>query len=155
MAWHKGHLSEQEVWEQVTAVLKLQPSQCDSLWLDGFKRAYHEKPKMLALLERLKCQGYTTALLSNIEAPLANYFKQHPFKHIDHCFYSCDLGMRKPEKGIYQRVLQELSCRPETVMFIDDRGENVKAAISLGITGVLFRDCDDLKEQLLHYHIRF
>ena len=152
-AWHKGSLSEQEVWKQVSANLNVQNKIFDSLWLDGFKRAYKEKPEMFVLLKQLKHQGYTTALLSNIEAPLVSYLKQHLFEDIDRCFYSCEMGMRKPEKSIYVKTLQGLACQPEAAVFIDDRRENVNTAASLGIPSILFRNCEDLKKQLSRYRI--
>ena len=85
--------------------------------------------------------------------PLVNYFKQRPYEDIDQCFYSCEMGLRKPEKGIYEKTLQGLECRTEGAVFIDDRRENVDAAARLGIPSILFRTCDDLKEQLLRYDI--
>ena len=151
--WHKGSLSEQEVWRQVTADLKIQNTTFDSLWLDGFKQAYKEKSEMFVLLKQVKRQGYTTALLSNIEMPLVSYFKLFPFEDIDQCFYSCEMGMRKPEKSIYEKTLQGLGCRPEAAVFIDDRKENVDAATSLGIPSILFCGCDDLKIQLSRHRI--
>ncbi len=153
-AWHKGSFPEEELWQRVTTDLQIQYPSCDSLWLDGFKQAHRERPEMLFLLKQLKHQGYTTALLSNTEIPLVNYYKQHPYEDIDRCFFSCEMGLRKPEKEIYEKVLQELACSPEAVVFIDDRKENVDAATSLGIPGILFRTCDDLKKQLLRYSIR-
>ncbi|HEU5376643.1 MAG TPA: hypothetical protein VFV38_14500, partial [Ktedonobacteraceae bacterium] len=88
--WHRGTILEREIWEQVATDLGIPCPQCTSLWLDGFMQVHRERPEMLLLLKQLKRQGYTTALLSNIEMPLANYFKQHPFADIDHCFYSCE-----------------------------------------------------------------
>lgn len=152
-AWHKGSISEEELWQRVTTDLQIQYPSCDSLWLDSFKQARREKPEMFFLLKQIKRQGYTTALLSNTEIPLVSYYKQHPYEDIDRCFFSCEMGLSKPEQEIYEKVLQELACSPEAVIFIDDRKENVDAATSLGIPGILFRNCDDLKKQLLRYSI--
>jgi putative hydrolase of the HAD superfamily len=152
-AWHKGSLSEQELWKHVTTDLHIQNPPYDSLWLDGFKQVHREKPAMLLLLKQLKHQGYTTALLSNTEAPVMSYFKQHPFEDIDHSFFSCEMGLRKPERGIYEKALQGLGCQPEAAVFIDDRKENVEAATRLGIPSIVFRTCEALREQLLRYQI--
>lgn len=152
-AWHRGSLSEQELWKRATTDMHIQNQPYDSLWLDGFKQVRREKPEMLLLLKQLKHQGYTTALLSNIGAPLVSYVEQHPFEDIDRYFFSCEMGLIKPEKGIYERALQGLGCQPEAAVFIDDRRENVEAATRLGIPSILFRTCDVLKEQLLRYQI--
>lgn len=152
-SWHKGSISEEELWQRVTTDLQIQRSSYTSLWLDGFKQAYQERPEMFLLLKQLKRQGYTTVLLSNTEVPIVSYYKQHPYEDMDRCFFSCEMGLSKPEQGIYEKVLQELACRPEAAVFIDDRQENVDAATYLGIPSILFRTCDDLKKQLLRYSI--
>jgi putative hydrolase of the HAD superfamily len=152
-AWQKGILSEQELWEHVTTEVQIHNPPYNSPWRDGFKQAYREKPEMLLLLKQLKQQGFTTALLSNIEAPLVSYFKQYPLEDIDRYFFSCEMGLRKPEMGIYALALQGLECQPGDVVFIDDRSENVEAAIYLGIPSILFRTCVALKEQLLRLQI--
>jgi putative hydrolase of the HAD superfamily len=152
-AWHRGRLTESDLWQQVTADLPIHNPPYVSLWLDGYKQVCRKKPEMLLLLKQLKNQGYTTALLSNTEAPLVGSFRQLLGEDIDRCFFSCEMGLRKPESAIYERTLQELDCKPENVVFIDDRQENVDAAARLGIPSIVFRDCDDLKQQLPRYSI--
>lgn len=152
-AWHKGFLSEQALWAQATADLHIQNPPYDSLWLDGFRQGCRENPEMLLLLKQLKSLGYSTVLLSNTETSLTAYFKQRLHADIDRYFFSCEMGLRKPEPAIYEKVLHELECQPETVLFIDDRPENIEAAAALGIPGLVFRSYDALREQLAHYQI--
>lgn len=152
-AWHKGQLSEQALWKQVTADLHIQNPAYNSLWFDGFRQGCRENPEMFLLLKQLKSLGYTTALLSNTETPLIDHFKQRLLADIDHYFFSCEMGLRKPEQAIYEKMLQALECRPEAVVFIDDRRENIEAAASLGIPGIVFDSCAALREQLLPYQI--
>jgi len=152
-AWQKGELSEQSFWQKVTADLHPQNPPYISLWFDGFQHECREQPEVFALLTHLKAQGYTTALLSNTEMPVTGYFRQRLQADIDHFFYSCEMGMRKPERIIYEKVIQELECLPETVVFIDDRSANIEAARHLGIAGIVFESTDDLKQQLRLHQI--
>ena len=55
-------------------------------------------------------------------------------------FTSGHSGMRKPDLSFYRHVLEEIKLAPEEVVFIDDRTENVLAAKSLGINGIVFED---------------
>ncbi|HEY1348579.1 MAG TPA: HAD-IA family hydrolase [Ktedonobacteraceae bacterium] len=151
-AWHRGDLSEQDLWTQATADLHIQNPPYDSLWLDGFRRGWRENREMFLLLKQLKARGYSTILLSNTETPLTAYFKQC-LPDIDRYFFSCEMGLRKPEPAIYEKVLHEMECQPEAVLFIDDRPENIEAAAALGIAGLVFRSCAALREQLPHYRI--
>jgi glucose-1-phosphatase len=50
-------------------------------------------------------------------------------------FYSHVLGMRKPDREIYEYVLKDGGLDPEETLFIDDMEENVIAARGLGIIG--------------------
>lgn len=43
------------------------------------------------------------------------------------------MGTRKPERGIYEACLNALNVNPEEAIFLDDIGENLKAAAQLGI----------------------
>ena len=51
---------------------------------------------------------------------------------------SSDAGVRKPDRGIYERLLAQAEYRPSELLFIDDRAKNVAAAAELGIRGVVF-----------------
>ena len=45
---------------------------------------------------------------------------------------SCEVGVRKPEPGIYRLVEQGLKLPAESLLFVDDLGVNLKAARTLG-----------------------
>ena len=45
---------------------------------------------------------------------------------------SSDVGMRKPEPGIYKLVEQGLGLPGDALLFVDDLGVNLKAARQLG-----------------------
>ncbi|MGC9454691.1 MAG: HAD family hydrolase [Phycisphaerae bacterium] len=61
-------------------------------------------------------------------------------------FISHELGARKPEPESYHVVLQHLGESPENVVFVDDRTENVTAAVRLGMRGILVDDPADIRE---------
>ncbi|GMA39964.1 HAD family hydrolase [Mobilicoccus caccae] len=53
--------------------------------------------------------------------------------HFDELFFSCDLGVAKPDPRYFEAILDRLGHGPEGVVFIDDRLDNVEAARSVGI----------------------
>lgn len=53
--------------------------------------------------------------------------------HFDRLFFSCDLGVAKPNPDYFREILRALKRGPEGVVFIDDRVDNVEAASSVGI----------------------
>jgi putative hydrolase of the HAD superfamily len=62
---------------------------------------------------------------------------------------SCYLGLRKPEAAIYQRALDILSRPAERILFIDDRVENVDAAVDSGMKGIRFEGAESLRRELV------
>lgn len=58
----------------------------------------------------------------------------------DKVFTSGHAGMRKPDLSFYHHVLEEIQLAPEEAVFIDDKVENILAARSLGISGIVFDD---------------
>ena len=48
-------------------------------------------------------------------------------------YYSCRMGLRKPEKVIYERVIIENNLDPATTLFIDDLLPNLEGAQLTGI----------------------
>ena len=48
-------------------------------------------------------------------------------------YYSCDVGMRKPNDDIFRFVLQDAGIAPGETLFIDDLYGNIETANKLGI----------------------
>jgi putative hydrolase of the HAD superfamily len=63
-------------------------------------------------------------------------------------FTSCWLGVRKPTRHIYERVLGMTQSTPARTLFIDDRLQNLGPAASLGIRTVQFADAEKLRADL-------
>jgi putative hydrolase of the HAD superfamily len=78
-----------------------------------------------------------TAILSNIPRDVWHYLEgQHAWIRIpDVTTLSFRLGAVKPDPALYCRCLEALSVEPSKALYIDDREENVAAALRLGIRG--------------------
>ncbi|MEZ4808558.1 MAG: HAD family phosphatase [Flavobacteriales bacterium] len=98
-------------------------------------------PERIALVHRLK-EHYRVLLLSNtnaihvpaFEAILARENGISDFKAIFHgAYYSCELGMRKPDVDIFLHVLAQHSAEPARTLFIDDSIQHVIGARKAGL----------------------
>ncbi len=56
---------------------------------------------------------------------------------------SSAVGARKPEPAIYEITREQLGVAHEEIFFLDDIGQNLKAARALGWQTVLFAEADD------------
>ncbi|KAH8996493.1 hypothetical protein EDB86DRAFT_3077092 [Lactarius hatsudake] len=55
---------------------------------------------------------------------------------------------RKPELCFFKFVLDQIKAEPSSVVFVDDRSENVLAARSLGMNGIVFDDVQRVRQSL-------
>lgn len=78
------------------------------------------------------------AAISNEGRELAEYRINYGnlTSFIDDFFISSFLGYQKPDLAIYKVSLDITQTDPEEAIFIDDREENVKAALSLGFHAI-------------------
>ncbi len=93
----------------------------------------------VALIGDLAAAGRPLALLSNAPGELADAIGGLPIAaYFGHLIFSCQLKLAKPDPECYNRALARLGARPEEVIFIDDRSDNVAGAAALGLQAVHF-----------------
>ncbi len=121
-------------------------AQLDSVDLGGWARTNAD---MLDLIEEKKATGVRLALLSNAPHVQADSFERVAWTSgFEHVFVSARLGMVKPDRAIFEHVLEELGAPAEDVTFVDDRAANVDAAAELGINALLFTTVEELRARL-------
>lgn len=98
----------------------------------------------------LKRQGYHLYVLSNYCAYMkdANRECMEWLRYMDGTAFSCDVKELKPEKEIYQKLLDMYELDPKRSVFIDDRQENLDGAKKVGIGTVLFKDFRQAAKEL-------
>jgi putative hydrolase of the HAD superfamily len=93
----------------------------------------------VALIEDLAAAGLPLALLSNAPDELAEAISGLPVAaYFGQLIFSCQLKLAKPDPECYGRALARMRARPDEVIFLDDRAENVTAAAALGLRTVQF-----------------
>jgi putative hydrolase of the HAD superfamily len=61
---------------------------------------------------------------------------------------SCWLGVRKPQPVIFERALAIVQARPERVVFVDDREQNLAPARAQGYGTIHFTSAPELEKSL-------
>ncbi|MCG2714123.1 MAG: HAD family phosphatase [Candidatus Omnitrophica bacterium] len=146
LAFEEGKISPGKFYQQVKEMLdlKLSYESFVPIWNDIFFLS--PKNRMVYALANSLKANYKTALLSNINVLHYEYLKKNfpVFDVFHHLFLSYDLGVAKPNKLIYQKVIKELGIFPEEIFYTDDRAELVDSAVSLGIKGCIFSNYKQL-----------
>jgi|TARA_Y100000817_G_scaffold111548_1_gene87318 FMN phosphatase YigB (HAD superfamily) len=122
---------------------------------NAWKLLLGEEKNTVNILEALNKQ-YSIWLLSNTNPKHIQdeIEKRYLFPSlVNGAVYSFDVGVRKPEKEIYEIAMQRANANPQECLFIDDLLENIQAAKQIGIEGVHFISSEQLKQELVHLGI--
>jgi putative hydrolase of the HAD superfamily len=133
----RGEITEGEFTAMVQAQLPAE------IRLDGFSEIYfahlHPNEPMIDLMRSLRGRGFRMAMLTN------NVREWEPLWRaklpVDEIFEvvvdSAFVGMRKPDREIYELTLERLGdVRAEECVFVDDLDVNCAMASELGMTPV-------------------
>lgn len=146
-AYTRGEISCREFYEHSLEVLKtpVDFKTFKHYWNDIF----WENEGMDALLADLK-KHYPLYLISNTNKMHFDYIKKNfkILRHFKKTFPSHEVGARKPDALIYQRVLKAVKLKPENTVFVDDKIEFIKGARAVGMYGIRFRSPEQLVRDL-------
>ncbi|MFZ1087335.1 MAG: HAD family phosphatase [Terracidiphilus sp.] len=110
-----------------------------------------ESLAMVSWQRAIQQHGLLTAILSNMgDSVLEHILSKHAWiQRFNVLVWSYQLGIAKPDPGIYRYTLDQLGTLPEETLFIDDKRENVEAAQSLGIWSIEFSTVKQLRSDLI------
>jgi putative hydrolase of the HAD superfamily len=97
------------------------------------------RPEMVEALRRVKAAGYPTACLTNNVANDGQHTRPEVVEVMglfDVVVESSKVGCRKPETRFYEIACEMLGMTPETCVFLDDLGINLKPAKAMGMTTI-------------------
>jgi len=102
------------------------------------------------LLPELKKQGYRLFYLSNFPLDIFDEVKNgyYFFKYFDGGIISADVKCSKPDRMIYELLINQYSLDPKESLYIDDLEANVKGAESAGMQGLVTHGSDDISGEL-------
>ena len=120
----------------------------EPLWID---MVTPEIPETVHLLRVLRAKGVPCYALSNFgRETFVIAEATYPFlAEFDKRFISAHLGVIKPDPEIYAALEAEVPETPETLLFTDDKPENIAAAAARGWQTHLFEDAEGFAERLV------
>lgn len=91
------------------------------------------------LVRELKSKGYSLYILSNASVNFAEHAGQYDItQEFDGIVFSAVIQMLKPNPDIYRYLFDTYHLDPSDCFFVDDLEENIAAAGSLGMEGIVF-----------------
>jgi len=146
--WQINKISSEEFWKLVAAELKVDAKSLKDLWDKTFAENSLPNEEVIEIVKELK-RNYKIALLSNTVEPHAEYNKKRrDFDLFPQVFLSNEIGMRKPNREMYEYVAKTMEVKCEECVFTDDEEVNVEGARKVGMYAILFKNAAQLKEEL-------
>ena len=144
--------------DTVTAHAKKHPEHAESIqiWHDRWiEMASPAIDWSVTLMTRLQDNGVPVLALSNFGIDtFAHAQSVYPFlKNFDQQYVSGHLGQVKPYNEIYASLEAKCGFAPDTLLFTDDRPENIETAMQRGWHGHVFTDPKGWAERLVFEHL--
>lgn len=108
------------------------------------------KTDTVALIGRLASEGVPLYCLSNMPAStFAHLHERYAFwPRFRGIVISGQIKMMKPEREIFEYLLDRFDLTPAETVFVDDHHPNIEAARAIGLHTVLFRDAGQCEREL-------
>lgn len=147
--YDRGHADCNQHWQRFAEVAQVEIS------ADNIDRILAIESEMWTRIDRdtlelawkIKARGAKIAILSNMPFDLLGELHQtfDWLAEFDVPTWSCELGVVKPDAGIYRTCLAALGCEPGGSLFFDDRPNNVESARQLGMEAYIFESAVQAK----------
>ena len=103
-------------------------------------------------LKDLKERGYNIYYLSNWSRWGVEILRENNkldfLSLFDGGLFSYEVGVKKPDRKIYDTFLKKFKINPKEAIFVDNKKKNIDAAEKFGIKGVLFSNEKDLQKYI-------
>ena len=99
----------------------------------------HIRDDVVEMLKSLKQMGLKVVLISNADLMDKKYWGSSRLApYFDDVIFSCDVGVMKPDRRIYEMAAARLGVKPEECLFVGDGGSNeLWGAKQVGMTTVM------------------
>lgn len=128
-----GKWTDEQFWQWAGSEWKLNktPDELVRLLIDG----YEINQEVAEMVKKVRAHGYKTLVCSNnFHARINGLHERFGFKDdFDVVVLACDVGVTKPDPGIFEELIKASGVKAEEIYIADDNEQNLSTAKSLGI----------------------
>jgi putative hydrolase of the HAD superfamily len=142
-----GKIDHIEFWQKILRDKNLSVSEevLQELWLEPYIENAKIDIEVLDLIKLLH-QNYFIGCISNSQEPHNTYNRNRGlFEYFDLVLLSNEIGIRKPDKEIFELFLAKTNFKPEQTVFIDDEEKLLENARMMGINTIHFENAKRLE----------
>lgn len=145
-----GKGTEGDFWERFRELtgITLDDGTLREMILKGFVL----RPYMVEVVNKVRSKGIKTFILSDQTDWLEELDRRDRFFQLfDGVYNSYRTGFTKRQREAFENLLSREELKPEEVLFVDDREENVRLASSLGIHAIRYVTKDQFFSDFLEF----
>ena len=146
----RGTLSYEDAIEVFTKRVPEEKESIEKLFRENISSCISPIEENVEIMRKLKKNGYDVYILSNFHQPAFEYIRESWdfIREFNGDVVSCYYHYIKPEREIYETLLNKYNLTPSETIFIDDVDANINGAKELGIGGIHLPDYKILSELL-------
>lgn len=144
----RGEIAVEEFEHLLSAALAQEGSAVEAQGLIGqmFADLAIYEDSMTSLVTRARAAGVRTALLSNSWGN--DYDRSDWHEMFDAVVISGEVGLRKPERAIFELAIARIGLPASECVFVDDVPHNITAAAEAGLAGIVHRTFEETANEL-------
>jgi putative hydrolase of the HAD superfamily len=148
-AYDRGDLKAEAFWNKAAGA-EITPNQLDQLIAADVQYWGQLNPPMIDWAQRLQRAGIRIGILSNMPDAMETGLRAlHPWiEAFDHHTWSHAVNLAKPEPAIYRHSAEGLATPPANILFIDDRAENIEAALAADMQAIQYTTHDAFEQEM-------
>lgn len=147
--YERGELSTDDFYRRFLETLGIDIpfEQFRALWQDMF----HAEPLLSEDLLAGLARRHRLVLVSNTNELHFRYIERRYrlLRHFHERVLSYEVGLMKPDAGIYETAIKRARCPAPACLFVDDKQANVEGARQAGLDAVRFEGQGRLEEELI------
>lgn len=146
---HTGDIDITQYFEELSAQYGLgRPPLTENVYVQR-GNIFAKNDAVYAQADMLRTKGITTGILSNVTAINSQLLRKNGYYDgFDPVVLSCDVGVRKPDRSIYQAALSEVGLPAGDILLVDDQDKCIRAAREIGMNALLAVSPEQVAQEL-------
>lgn len=145
-----GRMTESDYWDYVRKELAVPYSNEEIFTM--LRDSYEVNPLVREFELEVRSRGIKTCICTNnFVTRIRELDKKFNFlKDFDIKVISCEVGVAKPDKGIFEELVRQAGCEAHEIIYADDNESSYQGALGVGINAFLYTDFEDFKKNCLN-----
>ena len=150
-----GKISKKETLKLFSKEIGIPEDKTEKIFGEVYRKNVVENKKLYSYILKLKKRGYKIGI-SSIQFHLSRdvLIPKRYHQNFDALQISCEDGFRKPDRRVFEFILNKLKTKPEESIFIDDKRKNLDAAKKFGMKTIIFKNNAQFFRDLKKFNVK-